>query len=154
MLHKIHSWWRNDTGAIPALLALYKCWKSTGYHRFPNTEGLQSGALISTCVRCCTDNLIFSDKTRLEAMWRHCNVSNKCNSSIVYILLHELIVECIWPDRGGWEFIGSHGAGTFVCPIKYRSRNRHRNMWDGWCISSRLLPRVWFEYLHELCIYI
>ena len=42
----------------------------------------------------------------------------------VYIILYILIVECLWSDRGGWEFINSHGAGTFVCPIKYRSRNR------------------------------
>ena len=27
------------------------------------------------------------------------------------------IVECIQPDRGGWELIDSHGAGTVVCPF-------------------------------------
>ena len=25
------------------------------------------------------------------------------------------IVECLQPDRGGWELIDSHGAGTVVC---------------------------------------
>ena len=27
------------------------------------------------------------------------------------------IVECRQPDRGGWELIDSHGAGTVVCPF-------------------------------------
>ena len=27
------------------------------------------------------------------------------------------IVECLQPDRGGWELINSHGAGTVVCPF-------------------------------------
>ena len=27
------------------------------------------------------------------------------------------IVECLQPDRGGWELIDSHGAGTVVCPF-------------------------------------
>ena len=25
------------------------------------------------------------------------------------------IVECVQPDRGGWELIDSHGASTVVC---------------------------------------
>ena len=25
---------------------------------------------------------------------------------------------CFWPDHGGWEFINSHGAITFVSPVK------------------------------------
>ena len=27
------------------------------------------------------------------------------------------IMECLQPDRGGWELIDSHGAGTGVCPF-------------------------------------
>ena len=27
------------------------------------------------------------------------------------------IVECLQPDRGGWELIDSHGAGTVVFPF-------------------------------------
>ena len=27
------------------------------------------------------------------------------------------IVECLQPDRGGWELIDSHGAGTAVNPF-------------------------------------
>ena len=30
-------------------------------------------------------------------------------------------MECHSADRGGREFTNSHGAGTFVCPSKYRS---------------------------------
>ena len=30
-----------------------------------------------------------------------------------------------------WEFINSPGTGTFVCLIKYRSRNRHGHIWGG-----------------------
>ena len=25
------------------------------------------------------------------------------------------IVECLQPERGGWELVDSHGAGTVVC---------------------------------------
>ena len=28
------------------------------------------------------------------------------------ILLYTLTMQCLWPGRGGWEFINSHGAGT------------------------------------------
>ena len=42
----------------------------------------------------------------------------------------------ILPGRGGWVVIYFHGTGTFVCPIKYRSRNRHRNLWVGQCVSA------------------
>ena len=27
------------------------------------------------------------------------------------------IVEYLQPDRGGWELMDSHGAGTVVCPF-------------------------------------
>ena len=30
------------------------------------------------------------------------------------------IVECLQPDRGGWELIDSHGAGTVVFPFYNR----------------------------------
>ena len=32
-------------------------------------------------------------------------------------LLSLAIVECLQPDRGGWELIDSHDAGTVVCPF-------------------------------------
>ena len=69
----------------------------------------------------------------------------------IYILMCKLIVECPWPDRGGWESYNSHGAGTFVYPFNYRSRNRHRNLWDGQCVSS-WWPPDWFGYLHGVKI--
>ena len=49
-------------------------------------------------------------------------------SSTACILLYELIMVCLWPNHGGWELLNLHGAGTCVCPIKYRSRNKHRNL--------------------------
>ena len=27
------------------------------------------------------------------------------------------IVQCLQPDRGGWELIDSYGSGTVVCPF-------------------------------------
>ena len=64
-----------------------------------------------------------------------CNITDTYNSSTAYILLYKLvmecqggnmfrrtfvvvsIVECLQRDRGGWELINSHGAGTVVCPF-------------------------------------
>ena len=61
------------------------------------------------------------------------NISDNYNSSTAYILLYKLImeclggnmsrrtfvvvgiVECLQPDRGGWELIDSRGAGTVAC---------------------------------------
>ena len=65
-----------------------------------------------------------------DARITECNIITTCNST-VYILLLKLIVECHWQDRGGWESVNSHGAGTFVYPINYRSRNRPQNLWGG-----------------------
>ena len=91
-------------------------------------------------------------------LWRHWNVSNTRNSSCVYKLLHKLIMECLRPYRPWeWEFIASHCAGTFVCPIEHGSRYRHRNkiwLWGGGCVSSRWWPLVWLGYLDKLCVYI
>ena len=61
-----------------------------------------------------------------------CDITDTYNSSTAYILLYKLImecwggnmsrrafvvvqlgiVECLQPDRGGWELIDSHGAGV------------------------------------------
>ena len=82
-----------------------------------------------------------------------CNTIDSHNSPTVYIyiLLYKLIVECPWPDRGGWESFYSRGAGTFVYPFNYRSRNMHLILWDRQRVSSwRPLDR--FGYLHELYI--
>ena len=49
------------------------------------------------------------------------------------------------------DILNSHGAGTFVYPYNYRSRNRHRNLRDRQCVSS-WWPLDWFGYLHELYI--
>ena len=35
--------------------------------------------------------------------------------------------------------------------FEYMSRDRHRNLLDRQCVSSRW-PLYWFRYLHELCI--
>ena len=52
---------------------------------------------------------------------------HKPQFSIVYRLLYKMIVECPWPDCGCWVFISSHGAGKFVCIIKYSSWNRYQS---------------------------
>ena len=31
--------------------------------------------------------------------------------------IHTSLYVCVQPDRGGWELIDSHGAGTVVCPF-------------------------------------
>ena len=54
-------------------------------------------------------------------------------------------------DRGAWDSFNPHGAGTFVYLFNYRSRNRHRNLWDRQCVSSRW-PLYWFGYWNELYI--
>ena len=72
-----------------------------------------------TSVNCC-DETIYCNDNKITG----CNIINT-RKSTVYILLYKLIVKCSWSADGGWKFINSHGAGTFVCPIKCRSNNRY-----------------------------
>ena len=43
-----------------------------------------------------------------------------------------------WTRSGGWEFdtCSFHGAGHPLHHIDNRSRNRRRNLWVVWCVSS------------------
>ena len=80
-------------------------------------------------INCCGKTFHCNDNKITE-----CNITDTYNSSTAYILLYKLmvcyggnmsrrafvvagIVECLQPDRGGWELIDSHGAGTVVCPF-------------------------------------
>ena len=45
------------------------------------------------------------------------------------------IVECLQPDRGGWELINSHGAGTVVGPI-----TTGRGIGTGICEMDNVFP--------------
>ena len=51
-------------------------------------------------VNCCGKTFYCNDGRITE-----CNTIDTRNSSTVYILLYKLIVDCPWPDRGGWESI-------------------------------------------------
>ena len=80
-------------------------------------------------INCCAKTFHCNDNKITE-----CNITDTYNSSTAYILLYKLmvcsggnmsrrafvvagIVECLQPDRGGWELIDSHGTGTVVCPF-------------------------------------
>ena len=80
-------------------------------------------------INCCAKTFHCNDNKITE-----CNITDTYNSSTVYIVLYILmeclggnmsrrafvvagIVECLQPDRGGWELIDSHGACTVVCPF-------------------------------------
>ena len=43
-----------------------------------------------------------------------CDVGDARYTTTAYTLLFDFIIECIWPDHGGWEIINSHAAGTYV----------------------------------------
>ena len=59
-------------------------------------------------VNCCGKTFYFNGDRITE-----CNTIDTRNSSTVYIILYKLIVECPWPDRGGWE---SHYQGSPLRP--------------------------------------
>ena len=63
-------------------------------------------------INCCRETFYCND-TRITKS----NINDIHNPSPAYILLYKLVVECLWPDRGGWILIQSHGAGTVVCPL-------------------------------------
>ena len=46
------------------------------------------------------------------------------------------IVECLQPDRGGWELIDSHGAGVGGPGVARLRSNHHRSTW----LPLRRLP--------------
>ena len=102
--------------------------------------------LNTSAVNCCGKHLFCNDNRITEF-----NTIDTTDSLTVYILLYKLIVKCPWPDRGGWESLNSHGAGTFVYTFNYRSRNKHYNLWDRQCVSC-WWPLDWFGYTHELYI--
>ena len=54
-------------------------------------------------------------------------------------------------DCRGWDSFDFHGAGTFVYPFDYRSKNRHRNLLDRRCVPP-WWPLDCFGYLLELYI--
>ena len=69
----------------------------------------------------------------------------ECNISDTHykrtMLLYNLIVDCLWPDPGGWELIDSHGADTFFCLL-----NIGRGMYtETWGIDNVYPPDdIWF----------
>ena len=63
-------------------------------------------------LHCCGKNDFGIDTTITE-----CNINHTHNSLTACILLYRLVVECPWQNRGGWELITSHDAGTDVCPF-------------------------------------
>ena len=142
----------------------------------PYKFSLQATVDHEKCMQCghytCLCQLLWKESYCKSERGTQCDIINTLNSSIyiyiytyiytyihthtyiyiyIYMLLFKLIVGYPLPDRGGWEFIYPHGAGTFVYPINYRSRNRYRNLWGRQYISP-WWPLDWFGYLHELCI--
>ena len=72
---------------------------------------------------------LVTERTRVQGPWRQAGVTWQAYAYVAR---------------------GLH-LGTFVYPFNYRSRNRHRNMWDRQSVSS-WSPLYWFGYLHELYI--
>ena len=93
-----------------------------------------------------TTSVNHSGKTFYDTRIAEWDVRNTHNSSTVCIvLLYKLITEWPSPNREEWGFIKCHGAGTFVCPIEYRSRHKLENLWGGRWVSS-WWSLVWFDY--------
>ena len=110
-------------------LGPYKCslQASVDHHGYSINSGHNTAS-----INCCGKTFHCNDNKITE-----CNITLTFNSSTAYILLYKLmecwggnmsrrafvvagIVKCLQPDRGGWELIDSHGAGTIVCPFTGR----------------------------------
>ena len=65
------------------------------------------------------------------------------------------IVECLQPDRGGWELIDSHGAGTVVCPFTTgRGIGTETCEMDNVCFLLTTSSLAWTLVIICSCVYI
>ena len=88
-----------------------------------------------------------------------CNSGNKHQNNppmspsleSIHYSIYQFIVECFLPNHEECEFTNSHGTGTFVCPIKYRSRNRHLKLQE-----DDVFPHddVWFGLDTKTCAFV
>ena len=59
------------------------------------------------------------------------------DSSTAYVILYELIDTWFFGlEQGGGSLIAPMALAHPLHPIDNRSRNRRRNLWVGWCVSS------------------
>ena len=85
-------------------------------------------------VDCCGKTLYDNDNRIKEY-----NTIDTRNSSLVYILLYKLIVECPWPHRGGWESFNSHDWwGLALISFALTDWERDRLWWPT--LSGYWLP--------------
>ena len=122
--------WTKNKSRIPLDLYIelgpykFSLQASVDHHGYSMNSGHYTAS-----INCCGKTFHCNDNKITE-----CNITDTYNSSTAYILLYKLmvcyggnmsrrafvvagIVECLQPDRGGWELIDSYGAGTVVCPF-------------------------------------
>ena len=92
------------------------------------------------------------DNTSVNCVWKkktfYCS-SVFYNFSTAYLIIQIDREASFWPDSREFELIDSHGAGTFVSPIKYSSMNKHWNLWHR--LDSVFPPNdLWFRYYMQL----
>ena len=64
------------------------------------------------------------------------------NSSTAYVVLYELIDIIFGLEQEGGSLTAPMALAHPLHPIDNRSRNRRRNLWVGWCVSS------WWPLFH------
>ena len=74
-------------------------------------------------------------------------ISDKTFQSTVYILLYKLIMEWLWPGRGGWELIDSRDADTFVCRLNTGREIATKTV--GWPMCILLITYGLFQICTE-----
>ena len=83
-------------------------------------------------INCCKNSLL--QRSHNYGVWNY--VDNK-NSSTAYVILYELIdTWFVWLEQEGGSLIAPMALAHPLHPIDNRSRNRRRNLWVGWCVSS------------------
>ena len=98
-------------------------------------------------INCCGKTFYCNDHTITEF-----GITDNKNSSTEYVILYELIDTWFLDSNrrvGVWSLPCS--LAHPLHPIDNRSRNKRRNLWVGWCVSSWW---PWFPSRSSVLIYI
>ena len=102
--------------------------------------------LYTAYISCCKNILL--QRSHKHGVWIH------WQHKLIYCIYYTIWID--WHmifglEQEGGGLIALMALAHPLYPIDNRSRNRHRNMWDGWCVSS-LIPL--FPSRSSMLIYI
>ena len=111
---------------------------------------IHSGHYIAS-INCCEKNILLQ-RSHNYGVW------NYWQQKLLYCICYTVWIDwhmILWREQEGGFLIASMALAHPLHPIDNRSRNRRRNLWVGWCVSSwwALFPSRSFVliYIYIIC---